>query len=217
MKQNATQTAIAAAPARLIFVAQGEANGYDDSDGFRTYIDLDKKEVVTDFWTTRGYCTTPVRKPRDFWECTPEEQAECEQIAFDHLYDKLKLAYQARELSDSYPTGKFAGIPCKVDRGRKYKGEGKLVEIARREFYYGWHNRNCRVTHTAIIELPDGKTAEANADYLVLTADIKPVIRRYWQQLLNDEGYKSLPFGHYSRDPWLSDYILKYYRAQAAR
>ena len=214
MQNTTNATATTLAPARMIFVAQGEANGYDDSDGFRTYIDLDKKEVVTDFWTTRGYCETPVRKPRDFRECTPEEQAECEQIAFDHLYKKLNQAGPARELSDSYPTGKFTGIPCKVSKGRKFKGEGKLVEIYRKEFYYGWGygRRGCSVTNTAVIDLPDGSKAEANADYVVLDVDIKPVIRRFWQQLLNDEGYKSLPFGHYSRDPWLSDYVLKFYR-----
>ena len=210
--QNTAANTTTAAPARLIFVAQGEANGYDDSDGFRTYIDLDKKEVVTDFWTTRGYCQTPVRKPCDFRKCTPEEQAECEQIAFDHLYDKLKQARQAQELSDYYPTGKFTGIPCKVSKGRKFKGEGKLVEIYRKEFYYGWGRRGCSVTNTAVIELPDGAKAEANADYVGLDVHVKPVVRRYWQQLLEDEGYKSLPFGHYSRDPWLSDYVLKFYR-----
>ena len=213
MMNTASTTDTAAT--RFVRVAEGEANGYDDSDGFITYVDLEEKKVVTDHWTTRGYCPTPVRKYKEFNECTPEEQAAAQAIAVDYIIANTNPnASQCHELSDSYPIAKFTGIPCGVGEGRKFRGEGKLVEIVAKEscyWCYGRHRRN--VTYTAIIQTPDGETHEANADYVMLDADLKPVIQAYWRSLLNDEGYKNLPFGHYSRDPWMSDYILKYYKA----
>ena len=200
---------------KFVKITSGEANGRDDSDGFDIIADLRAKKIIVDNWTTRFARIGKKRETVDFNSISEQEKEEVKKIAVDFLASTVKLDdYQTTSLSNTHD-GSYRGIPCKVTKGRLFRGEGELVEVYSKSFDYGYgYSRGTSTSWRAVIKTADGQEKEANADYveLLVTPElVKQVIEKYWRNLLSDYGYKQLPAGHFSRDPWFSDYILKFY------
>lgn len=120
----------------LYLIVEREHNYYDDSDTNFLYYDADDDCLKTGLWTTRGYCG-------DFYYDYPSIDTASEEIKAKALVAMRNYA-KSRVVPESFTDEWWKnldieeyGIPCMVEGGRKYQGEGVLVKSYRKETCYG--------------------------------------------------------------------------------
>jgi len=120
----------------LYIIVEREHNYYDDSDTNFLYYDADNDCLKTGQWTTRGYCA-------DCYYDYPSITTADESIKSKALAAMRKFA-KSCVVPVSLTTEWWKdldieeyGIPCVVEGGRKYQGEGVLVKLHKNESYYG--------------------------------------------------------------------------------
>lgn len=206
---------------KLVHICCGESNGRDDSDGFKAYADLISKKVYFYQWTTRFGCDmrTPAHvMPTDL---TPAELAAYKKIITDFAAEWLSSPNKQTGCG-SEKHGTFIGIPCIVDGGRKYRGEGELIGIATTYYTYGysrgWGRGRKEVENTkATIKTPDGSVKEATAHFVKFDyskIDLRSVAARFAVEIISEEGYNRNEV-RYSNSKYAGDFVMKFFEKVA--
>lgn len=120
----------------LYIIVEREHNFYDDSDTNFLYYDADNDCLTTGQWTTRGYCGDCYYDYPSIVDA--DERVKAKALAVMRKYAKSSVvpASLTTEWWKSYDIEEY-GIPCVVEGGRKYQGEGTLVKLHKNESYYG--------------------------------------------------------------------------------
>ena len=206
--------------AKLVYITSGESNGRDDSDGFEAYADLSSGKVYFYQWTTRFSCNlqSPAHVRKD--ELTAAELDAYGKIVTDFALELLTAQSQKNTYCGNVKFGQFAGIPCTVTGGRKFRGEGELVGIKTSYYTYGrsYRFRGYEVENTkAIIKTADGSIKEATAKYVHLDyskIDLRGVAERFAGEIISEEGYNRNAV-RYSNSKRVGDFVLEFFQKAA--
>lgn len=121
---------------KLYIIVEREHNYYDDSDTNFLYYDATDDFLKKGQWTTRGYCG-------DLYYDYPRLTSASEDIKAKALiamrkYAKYKVVPESLT-SEWWKDNNITeyGIPCVVEGGRKYQGEGVLIKSYKKEANYG--------------------------------------------------------------------------------
>lgn len=120
----------------LYVIVEREHNYYDDSDTNFLYYDADEDCLKTGQWTTRGYCGDMYYD----YPCITAASEEVKAKALASLRTYAKSEVVPESLTEAWWKSlniEEYGIPCIVEGGRKYQGEGILVKSYKKETYYG--------------------------------------------------------------------------------
>lgn len=120
----------------LFLIVEREHNYYDDSDTNYLYFDADINSLKTGVWTTRGYCGDC------FYDYPPIYTAseDIKTRAMVVLRRWIKGVVTPQSFTEAWwktTDIENYGIPCVVDGGRKFRGEGLLLKLQKQETYYG--------------------------------------------------------------------------------
>ena len=176
-KLNYPPTALMKAQAQYgaenIFMLSSDYHGrYNDDDCYFTYYNNVTGEEFKDTWSTR-FAAPPFQ-----WFETITLNTAFENNLVDYT---VYLNYIKKRTLDSLrfsnPDGKYIDpkkftkylLPVKVDGGRKFKGNGILVDVEEKTYHFGpsyGHNYNQSTTATAKIYVPETNTfAYCSANY----------------------------------------------------
>lgn len=199
---------------RFVLVAQGESNGPWDSDGFYTYFDFDQNTFVRDNWTTRFAYDGVQREHCRLSDLTDEERATVAKAMVEHAFHLLSGQTNRTISTEASWNQSFKdGIHVTVKGGRLFHGEGMLVAIETKKFYYNnWHSNS---TTFAKIRTSDGRVERANVKYITIdiTDDmIRQAAERFAQEIIEEDGFNS-NIVRYSRRHGVVDFVLSLFIA----
>lgn len=135
-RYNLTRADLRTKGLNLYIIVEREHNYYDDSDTNFLYYDADHDCLKTGQWTTRGYCGDLFYDYPSITQADESVKAK----ALDVMRKYVKSAVVPVSFTDQWWKDfdiEEYNIPCVVDGGRKYRGEGVLVKLHRNESYYG--------------------------------------------------------------------------------
>lgn len=161
---------------KIFFVGRNYCGHYEDDDCYFTYWNEVEKKFEDDMWSTRFAAPSYdlYEMPIAFgagWEAGMIDKEAYLKVLKQMHFDKAsKIDFDKEKANDHYPK-------VRINRGRKWKGEGYLVDITESSYrfatpmyrnrYYGTRDFGVSTSRTAVIWDPITNTINrANADYI---------------------------------------------------
>ena len=148
----------------MFIVSERDHNYYDDSDTNFLYYDADQDCLTYGQWTTRGYCGNNFYDYPKLTYADDTTREKAERVLRMYLKSEATPEsftdywwWQFRDIEEY-------GIPCVVDGGRKFRGEGILLKYYEQESYYG--------TSRSVSIWTGTKTEFANAQFVKVDSQL---------------------------------------------